>query len=406
MTVEENLKFREKIIKRQFKERVGYDLNLEDPKTFNEKIQWLKLYYHDPLMTKCADKYLVREYIKEKIGEKYLIPLLGVWDKPEDIDFDSLPNQFVLKVNWGCGQNIIVKDKSKLDIINTIEKLKYWLEPFSNHYYNSYEWAYKNIKPKIICEKYIEQIDGNLVDYKVFCFNGEAKYIQVDVDRFTDHKRCIYDLDWIKQEFKTEDSFELYYKDVNRPDNLNTIIYISKILSSQFYNARVDLYDVNRNIYFGELTFSHGNGMEVFSDIKWDYKFGELLELPKEKKIEYDILDKNSIIDQSIILEPISVKYKELEKDSVYKDKYKKLKNNFFALFGFLNEDDYFTLVIFGIKIIFKKKTRPDQTRPDQTRPEYVKSTYHSIIIQNIKNYNLCSIIECWHRFFICIDNY
>ena len=115
MQTKENIKFREDIIKKQFKEALDYELNLENPKTFNEKLQWLKLYYHNPLMTKCADKYLAREYIKEKIGEEYLIPLIGVWDKVEDIDFNSLPKQFVLKVNWGSGQNIIVKDKSKLN---------------------------------------------------------------------------------------------------------------------------------------------------------------------------------------------------------------------------------------------------------------------------------------------------
>ena len=139
MKTKENIKFREDIIKKQFKEALGYELNLENPKTYNEKLQWLKLYYHNPLMTKCADKYLAREYIKEKIGEEYLIPLIGVWDKVEDIDFNSLPKQFVLKVNWGSGQNIIVKDKSKLNIEETKNKLNGWLKPFSNHYYYSYE---------------------------------------------------------------------------------------------------------------------------------------------------------------------------------------------------------------------------------------------------------------------------
>ena len=155
MNIYDNIRFREEKIKKQFKEALGYELNLENPKTYNEKLQWLKLYYHNPLMTKCADKYLAREYIKEKIGEEYLVPLIGVWDKVEDIDFNSLPKQFVLKVNWGSGQNIIVKDKSKLNIEETKNKLNGWLKPFSNHYYYSYEWQYKDIEPKIICEKNI-----------------------------------------------------------------------------------------------------------------------------------------------------------------------------------------------------------------------------------------------------------
>ena len=395
MTVEENLKFREKIIKRQFKERVGYDLNLEDPKTFNEKIQWLKLYYHDPLMAKCADKYLSREYIKEKIGEKYLVPLLGVWDKPEDIDFDSLPNQFVLKVNWGSGQNIIVKDKSILNIDDAKNKLMKWVEFFSNNYYGGYELAYKYIKPRIICEQFISDMHfNNLTVYKIFCFSGNPYMIHVILDDKTDtEKTNFYDLEWnnlnIRQLFDNFDS-------IDKPKNLNKMVELSSIISNDLdIFVRIDFYEVNDKLYFSEFAFYPDNGMGKFEPVEWDHKLGDLIMLPKEKKLEYSIIDKNTAIEQLLNLESISSKYKELEKDSVYKDKYKKLKNNFFALFGFLNEDDYFTLVIFGIKIVFKKKTRPDQTRPDQTRPdqtrpEYVKSTYYSIIIQNIKNYNLC----------------
>ena len=187
MNIVDNYKFRENIIKKQFKEALGYELNLENPKTFNEKIQWLKLYYHNPLITKCADKFKVRDYIKEKIGEEYLIPLIGVWDKVEDIDFASLPEQFVLKVNWGSGMNIIVKDKSKLDIEDTKKKLKKWINPFSNHYYYSFEYSYKHIEPKIICEKYIEQVDGDLFDYKLTCFNSKVIYIEVHAFRYTEN---------------------------------------------------------------------------------------------------------------------------------------------------------------------------------------------------------------------------
>ena len=317
MTKEENIRFREKIIKEQFQNALGYELNLENPRTFNEKLQWLKLYYHDPLMTKCADKYLVREYIKETIGEEYLIPLIGVWDRVEDIDFDKLPNQFVLKVNWGSGQNIIVKDKSKLDIEETKNKLRYWMLPTSNHYYYSYEWCYKNIEPKIICEKYIEQMDGNLLDYKVFCFNGEPKYIQIDFDRFIEHKRCICDMNCNKTNIKYVYDIPTTNIKINS-DILKNISELSKKLSTDFYYSRIDFYYINNYLIIGEITFIPEAGIGKFEPIEWDYKFGSLLELPKEKKLEYDVLDKESIIQEACNLEPIVKQYRDLEHNLNY----------------------------------------------------------------------------------------
>ncbi|WP_180956127.1 ATP-grasp fold amidoligase family protein [Brachyspira pilosicoli] len=421
MTKEENMKFREELIKKQFKNSLGYDLNLDNPQTFNEKIQWLKLYNHDPLITKCADKYLAREYIKEKIGEEYLIPLLGVWDKAEDINFDSLPNQFVLKVNWGWGQNIIVKDKTKLNIEEVKNKLNNWLEPLSNHYYHNFEWGYKNIPSKIICEKYIEQLDGQVYDYKVFCFYGDPKYIQLDMDRFIEHKRCIYDINWEKMDIIY--AHDVYNKYIDKPKYLNNIIDISKKLSSIFLFVRIDFFVIENNIFVGELTFSPENGNGKFIPEEWDYKWGQLLELPKEKKIEYDVLDRDALIQQAVLLEPISEKYKELgyvlkykdnlilEKDAIIEE-YEKIINknidenlnniklnsnwfNFLTLFAISNNDEYVRIILFGIKFTFrvneniinkvawwipvkkwresfraKFKIRPDQTRPDQTRPD------------------------------------
>lgn len=268
------------VIEKQFKERVGYTPNLDNPKTFNEKLQWLKLNNENPLITKCADKYLVREYIKEKIGEEYLIPLLGVYNTPDEIDFDKLPNQFVMKVNWGSGQNIIVKDKSILDIKDANKKLTEWIKKNSNHYYFSFEWSYKNIKPKIIIEKYIEEMSGSLLDYKFFCFNGIPTYVQIDVDRFTNHKRCFYDMNFIKQNFTTY--YPLYTGNIDKPENFEAMIEFSKILSKNFPFARIDFYNLNGNIKFGEITFYHGNGMEPFTPAEWDYKLGDMLKLPFE----------------------------------------------------------------------------------------------------------------------------
>ena len=363
MQTKENIKFREDIIKKQFKEALGYELNLENPKSFNEKIQWLKLYYHNPLMTKCADKYLAREYIKEKIGEEYLIPLIGVWDKVEDIDFNSLPKQFVLKVNWGSGQNIIVKDKSKLNIEETKNKLNDWLKPFSNHYYYSYEWQYKDIEPKIICEKYIEQMDGDLFDYKLTCFNGRVIYIELHINSsMQNHKRCFYSLDWIKQDF-TQQAFDTYEQEIPKPIILDELIKLANILSSEFPNVRVDFYILNNRIYFGELTFSDGNGLNLFIPQSYDYKFGELLELPKEKRIEYNFSDRETFIKQSCILEPVSFEYKRLERELSLKNKetisnndYQKLRLNcnWWTLFGISNNSEYLRLTLFGIRISIK----------------------------------------------------
>ena len=363
MQTKENIKFREDIIKKQFKEALGYELNLENPKSFNEKIQWLKLYYHNPLMTKCADKYLAREYIKEKIGEEYLIPLICVWDKVEDIDFNSLPKQFVLKVNWGSGQNIIVKDKSKLNIDETKNKLNGWLKPFSNHYYYSYEWQYKDIEPKIICEKYIEQMDGDLFDYKLTCFNGRVIYIELHINSsMQNHKRCFYSLDWIKQDF-TQQAFDTYEQEIPKPIILDELIKSANILSSEFPNVRVDFYILNNRIYFGELTFSDGNGLNLFIPQSYDYKFGELLELPKEKRIEYNFSDRETFIKQSCILEHVSFEYKRLErklslknKETISNNDYQKLRLNcnWWTLFGISNNNEYLRLTLFGIRISIK----------------------------------------------------
>ena len=263
-------------------------------------------------MTKCADKYLVREYIKETIGEEYLIPLIGVWDKVEDIDFDNLPNQFVLKVNWGSGQNIIVKDKSQLNIEEAKNQLRYWMLPTSNHYYYSYEWAYKNIKPKIICEKYIEQTDGNLFDYKIFCFNGEPKYIQVDIDRYANHTRAIYDIKWNKTQKSYLDA-KMHTEEIPKPNNLDELLNISKKISINFIALRTDFYIINNKILIGELTFYHQNGICNFNNIDLDLEYGNNIIIPKEKRQEYDILDREDIIKEACNLEPIVKRYRDLE---------------------------------------------------------------------------------------------
>ena len=398
MTPEENIDFRKEIIRKKFIEYVGYEPNLDNPKTFNEKLQWLKLYYHDPLMTKCADKYAVREYIKETIGEEYLIPLIGVWDRVEDIDFDLLPNQFVLKVNWGSGMNIIVKDKNKLDVGDTKKKLSSYMKPSSNHYYTTYEWPYKNIKQKIICENYMcNKNEDNLIVYKIFCFNSEPYLFQVIInDKTKEEKINYYDLNWNK--LSLEQTFKNFDYELPRPNNLDLMLKLSKQLSRYLkYFIRIDFYEINNKLYFSEYTFYSDSGLAKFTPDYWDLNLGNLIKLPKEKRVEYDFIDKDTLLNQVTNLEPIVKEVRDLEEKNTYlknvlkdvkkenkylnqtlKDKYEELERLYknktlfnllsifnFSLFSFNIDEKYIKIIILGIKIIFKR--RPDQTRPDQT---------------------------------------
>lgn len=218
------------ILETQFKRSFGYELNLTNPQSFNEKMQWLKLYYRDPLLTKCSDKVLVRDYIKELIGEEYLVKSLGIYDNPESIDFDNLPNKFVIKVNWGSGQNIIVTDKSKLDIEEAKQKLSEWMKPESNHYYNLLEWCYKDITPKIIIEEYIEEdVNKPVADYKFFCYNGDPKFMYIAVDSFNYKimKINYYDSDFNKLPFIKHYPNTDY--PIPKPKNWDKMLELSKI---------------------------------------------------------------------------------------------------------------------------------------------------------------------------------
>jgi hypothetical protein len=265
--------------------KTGEVLDLENPRTINEKTQWLKLYDSTPLKTKLADKYLVREWIKEKIGEEYLIPLLGVWDKFEDIDFTSLPTQFVLKCNHGCGYNIIVKDKSKLNLEDAKQKIDKWMaEDYA--FKGGFELHYSAIPHKIIAEKYLENAGGDLQDYKFLCFDGEPKYVWVDKDRYTEHKRNLYDLDWnlildkkINTNYKTFPSCE-------KPKNYNKMLEFAKLLSKGFPVVRVDFYEYDGKLYFGEMTFTSSSGYEKYEPKEFALECGDMIKLPTKNKTE------------------------------------------------------------------------------------------------------------------------
>ena len=266
-----------------FRKAVGYPLNLTNPKSFNEKLQWLNLNYHDPLIQTCADKVLVRDYISKTVGAEYLVPVLGVYDSADEIDFDSLPNKFVLKVNWGSGQNIICTDKSVLDIPAARNKLRNWMQPTANHYYDFFEWCYKDIKPKIVAEHFID-FEKDLPDYKFICLNGQAKIMFIAQNRHLGHESfrvTFFDRDFQKLPFKRMYDYNGFA--ISKPPLWDKMIQIAEVIAKRFPLVRVDFYIVNNTLKIGELTFFPGAGLEPFEPVEWDYRLGELLKLPESK---------------------------------------------------------------------------------------------------------------------------
>ena len=214
--------------------------NLKNPITFYDKMQYLKINKYFREYSKYVDKYRVREYVASEIGEEYLVPLLGVYSSFEEIDFEVLPEQFVLKTNHSCGRNIICKNKEEINKIKFKKKLDKWLK--ENFYYRFREIQYKDIKPLIICEKYLQDKSGSLIDYKFICSNGDPKYIQIDVDRYGHHRQKYYDLDW--KELNWSYGFDKYNEKIDKPENIDEMLEIARKLSRKFQFVRVDLYSV------------------------------------------------------------------------------------------------------------------------------------------------------------------
>ena len=270
-------------LKLWYKRVMKEDLDLDNPKTYNEKIQWMKLYDSTPLKTRLADKYLVRDWVKKKIGEEYLIPLLGVWDNFDEIDFDKLPNQFVLKANHGCGWNIIVKDKSTFDREEARKKFDVWMHTNWAFKYGL-ELQYTNIPPKIIAEEYLENNDDDLYDYKVFCFDGKAESVMFLSDRKQKLKMSFYDLQWNKLPFVY--SFPQNPDEVPRPKNLELMINLAEKLAEGFPHVRVDFYVLNDgSIKFGEMTFTSAGGTCKWNISEQDKVYGDLIKLPPKSPI-------------------------------------------------------------------------------------------------------------------------
>lgn len=262
-------------LKMMYYVRLGKNLNLNKPLTFNEKLNWLKLYDRRGIYTQMADKYEVRQIVKERLGEEYLIPLLGVWDFPEEINFDNLPDQFVLKCTHDSGSVIICKDKTSFDCEKAVQKLQAAMKV--NYFYASREWPYKNIKPRIIAEAYMVDESGTeLKDYKIYNFSGEPELVQVDFGRFVHHERNLYSLDW-----KYIDETIEYPKNPNvlisRPDGLEEMCKCARKLAKGIPSVRTDFYSINGKIYFGEITFYQEAGFARFEHEEFERRLGDLI---------------------------------------------------------------------------------------------------------------------------------
>lgn len=264
-------------LKARFKMVFGKKLDLNNPKTFNEKLQWLKLNDRRKIYTICADKYAVREYIKNKIGEEYLIPLELVTNNPKDINPENIPDYpVIIKSTHASGRYIFVKDKSKIDWVDIRKTMKKWLK--ENYYYKLREWQYKDIPPAIIVEKLLVDKNGVIPrDVKIHCFNGNIEFIEVHEGRLTEHTKTHYDEKWNILNFKS------YFKEgkpSDPPKNFDKMKEVAKILSKEFYYVRVDLYELEGKIYFGELTFHPGSGFKSYDPQEQDLILGQKLILP------------------------------------------------------------------------------------------------------------------------------
>ncbi|MFR1882878.1 ATP-grasp fold amidoligase family protein [Blautia sp.] len=261
--------------------RIGKKLNWNNPKTLNEKLQWMKFNYRFPLQSIVSDKLLVRDYVRDKIGEKYLIPLYGSWDSFEGIDFDALPDKFVLKCNHDSGGLVVCQDKSKLNRKKAKKKIEKSLK--ANFYVIGREYQYKNIIPKIICEQFISE-DGTVPnDYKIYCFNGKPDVILVCRDRFSKNSHraayLFFDQNWKFLPLNKGDE-SVTNPDVPKPENLDEMIEIARVLSQDFVFSRIDLYNIRGKIYFGEITLSPNSGFDPDITAETDAMFGKKLEIP------------------------------------------------------------------------------------------------------------------------------
>jgi hypothetical protein len=266
-------------IKWQYKKVFGRVLNLKNPVGFNEKIQWLKLNWRDEILTICSDKYKVRDYVKSRLSEQVLTRLYGVYDRAEDIVSQDFPESFVLKVTHGSGQNIICRNKKEIDWKHTLALLRIYMA--NNHFYESREFGYKNIIPKIICEEYLDEGGRSPIDYKFHCFNGVPRFVEIHFDRFGDRKVNIYDLNWNLLPFTM--TYPNFTGEFNKPKHFGEMCDYASRLSKDMIFVRVDFYNLKGKIYFGEMTFYPASGVDIFTPEYYDLIFGSFLHLPNKK---------------------------------------------------------------------------------------------------------------------------
>lgn len=265
------------LIKSEYKRYTKMELSWP-PILYTEKIQYSKLFDSNREKSDLTDKWKVREWVKERIGEEYLIPLLGVWNAFEDINFDNLPDKFVLKTNHASATNVIVENKRELDTNKTKKKFNFWMKLDFAYAGKGFEMHYSDINPKIIAEEYIVDSNGELNDYKFLCFNGQPYFCWVDVGRHNDHRRNVYNMKWELQDWR---QFSYLNTDapLSKPQNFEKMIEIAGMLSKGFAHVRVDLYNVDGKIYFGEMTFTNGKGYELIIPESANKMLGDLWDL-------------------------------------------------------------------------------------------------------------------------------
>ena len=269
------------VLRRRHRRAHGRVPGLSDPRTFNEKILWLNLRTRDPRRIVCADKYAVRDWVAERIGADHLVPLLGVYEAANDIELDALPDAFVIKATHASGWNLIVRDRRQLDWEVERRRLDRWLA--GNYYHEYRERHYRDIPPRLVVEELLLDEHGNIPeDYKLLCMAGGEDttiLVQVDVDRFDDHRRNFFDLDWNRLPFELE--YPSFDGVVERPERLEEMVAVARRLSDGFPFVRVDLYGIEDRVYFGELTFTPEAGNGRFRPKEWDLRLGQLIELRK-----------------------------------------------------------------------------------------------------------------------------
>lgn len=269
-------------IRRKYRAELGREPDLDRPRTYTEKVLWLNLHHRDPRQTICSDKHAVRRWVAQRVGEDILVPLLGTYENPNDIDLEALPRSFVIKATHGSGWNLIVEDRTGINWEEAKRTLRDWLS--RSYYAHKREWQYRDVTPRLIVEEFLGAADGRIPSqFQFFCFRrGEEQKIlvQVDFDEHTNHRRDYYDLDWNRMPFASR--VPNAERPAPRPEKLAEMTEVARALSEDFPFVRVDLYLIDGRIYFGELTFTSGGGMSSFDPPEWDRRLGEWIGLPGE----------------------------------------------------------------------------------------------------------------------------